>query len=506
MFRSSLIVSFFSFLSRISGYIRDLIIAAYLGTGIFNDIFVACFRIPNFFRVIVAEGVVNLAFIPIYRKFEIDKKNEEENKIIFLSNLFIWTFLVVAPAIILIEIFMPQVINIFAPGFKNTEYFELSVYIARIIIPYALFVILSSLLIGTLNSYKYFAVTSSIQIIVNFAIITGLILLGSNQILSVKTIAWSCIFAGLIQILILHLSIKKKFRVKLIYPSKSQEINDFVKILIPSFFIFFLFQLTKFFAYFVGSYEVGAISYIYFSERIYQIPVGIVSLAITTAILPTVSKLLIDNQVDLAKQYFGQAFEYTMLFIIPSALVFFFYSELIVSTLFQRGEFMQESVINTSDALKIFALGLPAYAVMPLFIEYFIINKKIKIFIFGNFIISIISMFIIWNLFNDMGFIGILWGLISFYWINFFFIILYLSYSNFSFFSAKILFTVIKLIVCSLIMIIGINILNYLIISSGIWKLLMLIIVGFTTYCFAIFLIHKKIIYPLFSILSRKSS
>ena len=504
MLKSTFFISTFSILSRISGYIRDIVIASYLGTGILNDIFIACFRIPNFFRGIVAEGVVNLAFVPVYKSFKNDKSHQFNKSVVFSSSLFFLFLITIIPVFILTEIYMHEVIYFLSPGFKNTEFSLYVIDIARIIFPYTIFVILNSILIGILNANNRFIITSGIQILLNLIICFALITASSSKINSVNALAWSCIISGVLQSLVLYFSIKKKYRIIIIMPKISKEVKAFFLMLTPSIIIFSIFQINKFVIYYLASYEVSAISYIYYADRLFQLPVGIITLSITTAMLPIASKLILDNQFDAAKVFFGNAFQYIMLFAIPSAFVFFYYSELIVSLLFERGQFTELSVINTANSLKFLALGLPAFAVIPLFNQLFMIYKQFKIFILGNIIISLINFFIASYLFNLYGYIGIIQALVIYYWLISFFVFLYLLFSKINFFTLRIFYTTVKIIISSCIMIYFIQyIASYFILQ----KLTMFCLITFTgllTYFLATFIINFELLNPIYNLFFRR--
>mgnify|MGYP006136844465 CR=1 FL=1 len=504
MFKSTAIISFFSIFGRISGYIRDVVIASYLGTGIYNDIFQACFRIPNFFRIIISEGITNLAFIPTYKSFDVNNNNSIAQKKNFTSSLFFFSLLIIVPIVLVIEIFMPQAINFFAPGFKNLDNYSLSILIARIIFPYTIFIVISSIFIGVLNSQKKFSITASIQIILNILICLALINFGNNQTDSIIAISYACLVSGFFQILILFYSIEKKFRVSFLVPKITKEIKQFLLILFPSFIIFFIFQFNKFLVYFLASYEVGAISYIYFSERIYQLPIGIISLSITTAMLPVITGYLQSNQFDEARNFFQKAFEYIMFFVIPSAFAFYFYSDLFVSTLFERGQFTNISTQNTANVLKVFAIGLPAYACIPIFTQFFIINNKIKLFLTINVIISLISLFLMIYLQGKNGYIGIIQGLIISYWGIFIAVVLYFFYDKFSFLTTKILYSIFVMFFSSIIMVIF---LEYFLLSVELGKILTLftiVTIGMIVYLLLNLIMNYQIINPIFNIILKR--
>lgn len=287
-------------------------------------------------------------------------------------------------------------------------------------------------------------------------------------------------------------------------PKISKEVKAFFLMLTPSIIIFSIFQINKFVIYYLASYEVSAISYIYYADRLFQLPVGIITLSITTAMLPIASKLILDNQFDAAKVFFGNAFQYIMLFAIPSAFVFFYYSELIVSLLFERGQFTELSVINTANSLKFLALGLPAFAVIPLFNQLFMIYKQFKIFILGNIIISLINFFIASYLFNLYGYIGIIQALVIYYWLISFFVFLYLLFSKINFFTLRIFYTTVKIIISSCIMIYFIQYISSYFILQKLTMFCLITFTGLLTYFLATFIINFELLNPIYNLFFRR--
>jgi putative peptidoglycan lipid II flippase len=501
IFKSTLVISFFSVLSRISGYIRDVFFANFLGTGIYNDIFQACFRIPNFFRVIIVEGNTNLAFVPLFKSFEKNKDSHIEDKRKFSSNLFFLILLFLLPLFLLIEIFMPQVINLITPGFKNLESFELVISVSRIVFPYSIFIIISSILIGILNSDSKFTITSSIHILFNIIICFTLYAYGGDKIDSIIAISWSCIVSGILQFIILFFAIDKKLRIFLLIPKFTQEIKKFLLVLFPSFLIFFIFQINKFFVYYLASYEVGAISYIYFAERVSQLPMGIISLSITTAMLPIISSYIQKKNLTEAKIYFEKAFQYIMFFMIPSAFVFYFYSEIFISSLFEHGQFTKQSTNNTSNVLEIFSIGLPAYACIPLFTQLFILNNKIKLYLVINIVISITSLLVMTHLSKINNYLGISQGLVFSYWALFITVVIYLIYTKFIFLKLKVLYSILSMIFSSVIMIGSIKLFLYTFELPQILSLFFMLITGVITYLIVIYYLNYEIMKPFFEII-----
>ena len=200
--RSSFIYSFFTSISRIFGFIRDILIANFLGTGVVADIFFIAFRLPNTFRRIFSEGALNSAFVPIYTKLinENLKKRSSE----FAGSIFLIFLLVSSLVVIIVEIFMPFFITILAPGFTNDQAkFDELVKVSRIIFPFLILISVSSICSSILNSHNKFALSAALPIILNITLIIALIVAAYSMADFLIILSWSVIIAGLIQIIFL---------------------------------------------------------------------------------------------------------------------------------------------------------------------------------------------------------------------------------------------------------------------------------------------------------------
>ena len=216
---STTTVSFFTLISRILGYVRDILIAIFLGTGLFADAFFVAFRLPNTFRRLFAEGAFNAAFIPSYAG-ELAQDKEQANS--FARNVFNLLFFILFFFVLLAEVFMPQLIYLIAPGFyKDPEKLELAVGLSRITFPFLFFVCLASFFSAILNSYNKFAAAASAPIILNLILIGSLFFSQTLNISNVKTLSYAVSIAGFFQLLILLFFVKKYFKPVLNFKNKN---------------------------------------------------------------------------------------------------------------------------------------------------------------------------------------------------------------------------------------------------------------------------------------------
>ena len=241
--KSSAIYSFFTFLSRIFGFLRDILIANFLGAGFLADIFFVAFRFPNTFRRIFSEGALNSAFVPIYSKLVVGTETNESGK--FAGNIITILTLSTLLIVILVEIFMPSFLQLIAPGFvAEEEKFSQLVHTARIIFPFLVFISISSICSSILNANGKFALSAALPIILNIILCLSLILsyYFSNNFL--EFLSWGVLTAGIIQVLFLFFSIKSNKIVVFFTRKISYSVKSFFNLFFPSFFSSGLLQIN----------------------------------------------------------------------------------------------------------------------------------------------------------------------------------------------------------------------------------------------------------------------
>ena len=289
LIKSTSTYSFFVIISRILGYIRDLFIAIYLGSGPIADAFFVAFRIPNTFRRLFSEGTFNSAFVPSYIS-ELNKGKKQANK--FANNVFNFLILGLLFIVLIIEILMPIFVLLIAPGFiENGEKLEMTINLTRITFPFLLFVSLSSFFGAILNSFNKFAIASAAPIIINIFLILTLFFANYLNDNLVYYLSYAVTAAGVIQLFFLIFFTKNyyfpKFSLRINYNKK---INFFFKKLLPSIFSSGVTQINILVGTIIASFQASAVSYLYYADRIYQINLAIAGIAIGTVLLPNLSK------------------------------------------------------------------------------------------------------------------------------------------------------------------------------------------------------------------------
>ena len=401
---SASVFSFFTLISRILGYVRDILIAIFLGASIFADAFFVAFRLPNTFRRLFAEGTFNAAFIPSYTSAKIeDKKKGEKFADDILSSLLLILLFIVTIA----EIFTPYLIYIIAPGFLEDQIkFNLAVELTRITFPFLLFVSLSSFFAGILNSNNKFAAASAAPIILNVVLIISLILSYKLELNYTEQLSYGVTIAGIIQLLFLIYITKKFYKPTLNFSLKlSTRVKFFFKKLVPSILSSGVTQINILVGTIIASFQTSAVSYLYYADRVYQINLAIAGIAVGTVSLPILSKAFKTKNKKKISDIQNKSFELSLLLSVPASLGLILASNEIISALFGYGSFTSNDVEMAADALKFFGYGVPAFALIKILSNFFFARDNTKTpFYISTFVVSLnILLSIIF--FSKIGFI-----------------------------------------------------------------------------------------------------
>ncbi len=394
---------FYTIISRIFGYLRDVLIAIFLGTSFFADAFFVAFRIPNTFRRLFAEGTFNAAFVPSYTS-ELVKTKIKSN--IFANQIFNLLFLSLFILVLLAEIFMPVVVSLIAPGFvEDKEKIEIAINLTRITFPFLMFVCLSSFFSAILNSHNKFAAASAAPIILNLILIGILFFgkyLGDNLI---YYLSYGISIAGLLQLVFLYKYVKKFYSIKFNFKFKlNNNVKVFFKKLLPSIFSSGVTQINILVGTIIASFEASAVSYLYYADRIYQINLAIAGIAIGVVVLPQLSKHVYLKKKDKILQIQNKALELSMFLSLPASIALFIGSEEIISALFGYGSFNEFAVNNSAKALYYFGLGLPAFALIKVFSTFFFANHDTKTPFYISLISVILNISVSIYYFESIGF------------------------------------------------------------------------------------------------------
>ncbi len=369
IFRSVFTISFYISISRVLGFIRDITIAQYLGVSMLSDAFFAAFRLPNFFRRIFAEGAFNSAFVPIFIEKIQDKKNgkaDPQADLLFVRNIFSLLFYALLIFTIIVQMFMPFFMKLLFPGFfADLEKAEMLIALSRITIFYLIFVSLVSLFSGILNSMSKFAVPASSPIILNLTMIASTFVFGTLVPNYAYALSWGVFVAGILQFLWLFTFTTKAGY--LLYPKLPQfnaDTKKFFRKLLPGIVGANVMQINLLVDSIFASSIAGAVSYLYYADRINQLPLAMIGIAIGIALLPALSRRIKAGEDDAAIQLQNAALEVGMILVIPATLALTVLAYPIISSLFERGQFTSNESGVVAQALMFYSFGLPSYVLV----------------------------------------------------------------------------------------------------------------------------------------------
>ena len=398
--------SFFTLISRVLGYFRDILIAIFLGTSVYADAFFVAFRIPNTFRRLLSEGTFNAAFVPSYAGLVAKNKLLAQS---FAKNIFNFLFVGLLLIILIAEIFMHQIVFVIAPGFSdNLELVNLTTKLCRITFPFLFFVCLASFFSAILNTHNKFGFAAAIPIILNVILISSLLISKYIDLPEVELLSYAVTFAGLVQFISLIFYTKKYFKFSIEFKlSMNKKLKFFFKKLLPSVLSSGVVQINILIGTIIASFQSGAVSYLYYADRLYQITLAIAGIAVGTVILPELSKKIKLNNYKLAQDLQSKSINLCLFISLPAAVGLYIASYDIVNALFGYGSFTEISVKNTSAALKFFAIGIPAFALLKIFSSFYFARNNTQTPFHLSVIVVVINLVLSIYLFRIIGFIAI---------------------------------------------------------------------------------------------------
>ncbi|MGA8760240.1 MAG: murein biosynthesis integral membrane protein MurJ [Stellaceae bacterium] len=365
LLRSVATVGSYTLLSRVMGFVRDILTAALLGAGPVADAFFVAQRLPNLFRSLFAEGAFSAAFVPLFAGTMAQQGKEaarlfaEDALAVLLAALLIF--------VLLGEVFMPSVMRLIAPGFaEDPEKFALAVALTRITFPYLLFIALVALQGGVLNSVDRFAAAAATPILLNLFLIAALLMMRRFGWHDGRALAWAITGAGLAQFLWLMFSCARaELGLRLPWPRLTPEVKRTLAIMGPGAIGAGVTQVNLLVSTALASFlPGGSVSYLYYADRLNQLPLGVVGIAVGTAILPPLSRHLRLGEDAAAVETQNRGLELALLLTVPAAVALAVLAQPILAVLFQRGAFSPSDTAATAAALAAYAAGLPAFVLI----------------------------------------------------------------------------------------------------------------------------------------------
>lgn len=363
-----LTVGMWTLLSRILGFVRDILIAAYLGSGPVAEAFLIAFSLPNMFRRFFAEGAFNMAFVPMFSK----KHESGEDALTFARDAFTGLASLLILFTLIAQIFMPWLVLAMASGFLADDRFDLAVKFGRIAFPYILFISLAALLSGVLNSVGRFVAAAAAPVLLNILFISALALAGVLGWPIGDTLAWTVPVAGVAQMALVWISASRAgYRLIPARPRMTPELKRLAIIAGPAALAGGVVQVNLLIGRQVASFFDGAIAWLNYADRLYQLPLGVVGIAIGVVLLPDLSRRLRAGDTAGGQDAFNRAGELSLALTIPAAAALLAIPGPLISVLFQRGAFDATDTTATAAAVAVYGLGLPAFVIQkvlqPLF-------------------------------------------------------------------------------------------------------------------------------------------
>ena len=369
-------VGLWTLLSRVAGFVRDIFIAAYLGTGPVAEAFLIAFSLPNLFRRFFAEGAFNMAFVPMFSK----KVESGEGAKRFAQDAFAGMAGILTVFTVLGVIFMPALVTMMASGFIGTDRFDLAVYYGRIAFPYILFISLSALLSGVLNATGRFTAAAAAPVLLNVIFVAALIgsafvydfAPGDGQTTIGRILAFAVPIAGVAQLAVVWIAAKRAgYGLRLGWPKLTPELKRLAIIATPAALAGGVVQINLLVGRQVASFYDGAVAWLSYADRLYQLPLGVVGIAIGIVLLPDLSRRLQAGDDAGGRDAFNRASEISLALTVPAAIALAVIPIPLVSVLFERGAFGSDDTAATALAVAIYGLGLPAFVLQktlqPLF-------------------------------------------------------------------------------------------------------------------------------------------
>ncbi len=359
LLRGILSVGSWTLASRLVGFLRDLMIAAYLGTGPVAQAYLVAFSLPNMFRRFFAEGAFNTAFVPMFaRRLEAGDTPRG-----FAEEAFSGLFAVVFAVSLLAHLAMPWLVALQASGFLGDERFDLAVVYGRICFPYILFISLTALLSGLLNAGRRFATAAAAPVVMNLVLITAMLLADRRGWDMGLAMAWSTPLSGVAQLAIVWWAARRMgFALRLRRPRLSPDMRRLLVVAAPAVLAGGVVQVNLLVGRQVGSYFEHGIAWLTNADRLYQLPLGVVGIAIGIVLLPEITRRRHKSgDIAGARHAFNRAAELALVLTLPAAVALVVIAEPLISVLFRRGAFLESDVGPTALALAIYGAGLPAF-------------------------------------------------------------------------------------------------------------------------------------------------
>lgn len=380
MTRAAATVGTWTTLSRVLGFVRDMVIAKYLGAGLAADAFFVAFRIPNLLRRLFAEGALSAAFVPTFVETLQKRGSWEADRLARVA--FTFSAIILAGVTALGIMFSPWIVRLIAPGFfQDPEKFALTVSLNRIMFPYIFFISLVALASGILNAMGWFAAPAAAPLLLNLSMIASVALSCSLfDISPTYALAWGVVAAGVLQLFLqLPFLAKAKMTLRPSFDFRYPPLLTIGRLFVPAAFGGAVYQINVMIGTILASMlDPGAVSWLYYADRLVELPLGVFAVALGTAVLPSMSRQAGNGDITALNQSLSFSLRLIAFFTIPASLALILLREPIVAVLFQRGRFSIFDTQQTANALLWYTVGLWAFSGLKVVTQAFFSLKDTK--------------------------------------------------------------------------------------------------------------------------------
>ena len=387
-------------LSRILGFLRDVVVAWFFGAGLAADAFFVAFRIPNLLRRLFAEGSLTISFVPVFTEYLYNRGREEAFK---LARSAWWLLAIVLVIVSVLGILLaPVIVRIIAPGFCSVpDKLELTILLTRVMFPYIFFIALVALAMGILNSLGHFAAPAFAPVLLNIAMIGSILLISPHLTKPTLGLAIGVIIGGALQLALQVICmVRKGFRVFVSGPLFHVAVKRIALLMTPAIFGAAVYQVNIFVGTLLASLlPEGSVAYLYYADRLVQFPLGVFAIALATAVLPTLSKQAAAKDMEGLRSSFSYALRLVFFVTVPAMVGLIVLREPIVQLLFQRGAFDFATTHLTAEALLYYSVGLWAFSGVRVVVTTFYALQDTKtpvkiavISLLVNIVLSIVLM------------------------------------------------------------------------------------------------------------------
>jgi putative peptidoglycan lipid II flippase len=365
--------------SRVLGFVRDILIARFLGTSGVAEAFLVAFSLPNMFRRFFAEGAFNMAFVPMYAK----KLEGGDGADDFARDAFAGMFAILSVFSVLGVVFMPVLVWAMVSGFAGDERFSLAVTYGRIAFPYILMISLAALVSGLLNANGRFLAAAAAPVLLNVVFILGMVgvaVLATPEPTAIGTaLAWCVPLGGIAQLALVYWAARRAgHRLTMRRPKMTPELKRLAIIAFPAALAGGVMQVNLLVGRQVASYFEGAVAWLAYADRLYQLPLGVVGIAIGVVLLPELARKVRAEDDAGGQHAFSRAGEFALLLTIPASVALVVMAVPLVSVLFERGAFDADDTAFTALALIVYGAGLPAFVLQKVFQPLFFAREDTR--------------------------------------------------------------------------------------------------------------------------------